>query len=170
MKTLVIRSASLERMDCLMERLDANPDILTHPGAVAGISANYPSCNVIEYPFRSNFNKKDAARLIRGGKIRENYDEVIVLASNLGGGGHHNVLETAFLFGGKVRLFNTNSQFADISLKSVKTEKIKRVVMLPLVIFGTILLTVWGLFVLLKGFVKNRSGIITNNAMSRYGD
>lgn len=159
MNVLIIRSASLERFDCLMDGLKSEAagqsayHVLTHPHAAAGIRTNYPSVKVLEYPFKGDFNRQRARRLVREGKVPANYEKIIVLAGNISGKGHHNVINTAFLFGQNVHLFNVNGEFIQVTKAAFDREKMIRTVLSPVVISFTVLLSIWGVLKLLAGFL-----------------
>lgn len=157
MKSLIIRSASLERLDFFMADSGSTPEklagleLLTHPHAAASIRTNYPEVKLVEYPFSGGFNRKNAQKLLRSGKLSPNYEKIIVLAGNLSGKGYHNVCETAFALGKNVWLFNINGELLQITAASLLREKLMRLLLSPLVISGTLLLSTWGIVRLLTG-------------------
>ncbi len=168
MNVLIIRSASMERFDCLMSSLEsqtaaARYDVLTHPHAAPGISANYPKVNVIKYPFKEDFNLKNARRIASKGK--PDYDQVVVLTSNLSGKGHHNVINTALLFGQNVELFNINNEFIKITKSRFIRERFIRILLSPLVISATLLISTWGTVKLIAGLA-----LMSRKENSGYGE
>ena len=155
MSVLIIKSASMERVDCLMSsqalasvELQTSTagkfDILAHPHAAAGILANYPFVKVIEYPFKGDFNRKNVKRIASEGLLPADYDKVIVLTSNLSGKGHHNVINCALRLGQNVELFNINGEFIRVNQSSFMREKFIRLLLSPLVISATLLVSTWG--------------------------
>ena len=173
MNVLVIRSAAMERFDCLMsspalaspesQTHDVRYDVLTHPHAAPGISANYPKVNVIEYPFKGDFNRKNARRIASKG--RPDYDKIVVLTSNLSGKGHHNVIKMAFLFGRNVELFNMNNEFIKVTKSHFMRERFIRLLLSPLVISATLLLSIWGTVKLIAGLA-----LMSRNKTTGYGE
>ena len=127
----------------------AGLEVLTHPHASASIRTNYPAVKVFDYPFTGGFNPKNAQKLIRSGTISPTYGKIIVLAGNLSGKGYHNVIETAFTLGKNVWLFNINGELSQITAASLLREKVTRILLSPLVISGTILVSTWGIVRLL---------------------
>ncbi|MFQ5431762.1 MAG: hypothetical protein ACE5EN_04555 [Nitrospinota bacterium] len=177
MRVLIIRSASMERLDCLMSSLAlssmesptaadvAQYDVLTHPHAAAGVRTNYPKVNVIEYVFQGDFNRKNAQRIASEGKMAAEYDKIIVLISNLSGKGHHNVISTALFFGKNVELFNINGEFIKFKTVSFIREILIRLLLSPLVISATLLLSIWGIFKLIAGLAP-----ISRKEVEGYGE
>ncbi len=169
MSVLIIRSASMERFDCLMSSMesltaaDTRYDVLTHPHAAPGISANYPKVNVIEYAFKGDFHSKNAQRIASEGKL--DYDKIIVLTSNLSGKGHHNVIKMALLFGQNVELFNINGEFTKVKKVRFIRERFIRILLLPLVISATLLLSTWGTIKLIAGLA-----LMSRNKTTGYGE
>lgn len=168
MNVLIIRSASMERLDCLMSSLEsqthaARYDVLTHPHAAPGISANYPKVNVIEYPFKEDFNRKNAQRIASKG--RPDYNQVVVLTSNLSGKGHHNVIKMALLFGRNVELFNVNGEFIKVTKSHFIRERFIRILLSPLVISATLLISTWGTVKLIAGLA-----LMSRNKTTGYGE
>ena len=155
MKSLIIRSASLERLDFFMAGGGSTPEklagmeVLTHPHAAASIRTNYPEVKLLEYPFTGGFNRKNAQKLIRSGKLSPNYGKIVVLVSNLSGKGYHNVIETAFTLGKNVWLFNINGELLQVTAASLLREKLTRAFLSPVVISGTLLISTWGIVRLL---------------------
>ena len=155
MKSLIIRSASLERLDFFMAGIGSTPEnladleLLTHPHAAASIRTNYPEIKLVEYPFTDGFNRKNAQKLLRSGKLSPNYEKIVVLAGNLSGKGYHNVIETAFTLSKNVWLFNINGELLQITAASLLREKLTRTLLSPVVISGTLLVCTWGIFRLL---------------------
>ena len=114
-KTLIIRSASMERLDACAAALggiDGRIDILTHAHFAQSIRDNYPSATVVAYPFDGNFSPVKMKRLARKGALARRYARVIVLAGNISGAGHLNVLRGAMGFG-PVEIFNVNNEFLE---------------------------------------------------------
>ena len=171
MKVLIIRSASMERFDCLMSSMSLQTDgtvdydVLTHPHAAAGILANYPNVNVIEYRFKGDFNRKNVERTASKGKFSADYDKIVVLVSNLSGKGHHNVINSALLLGEKVELFNINGEFIAVKKSSFIREKFIRLLLSPLVISATLLFSIWGAIKLIAGLSLN-----SRKKAARYGE
>ena len=157
MKSLIIRSASLERLDFFMAGGGSTPEklarmeVLTHPHAAASIRTNYPGVKLLEYPFTGGFNRKNAQKLLRNGNISPNYGKIIVLVGNLSGKGYHNVIETAFTLGKNVWLFNINGELLQITAASLLREKLTRALLSPVVISATLLVSTWGIVRLLAG-------------------
>lgn len=167
MNVLIIKSASMERFDFLMASLAANGagyDVLTHRHAAAGISTNYPNVNVIEYPFDGDFNRKNVKRIASKGKLPGNYKKIIVLTSNLSGKGHHNVINSALLFGQNVELFNINGEFIAVKKLRFMQETVIRTLLSPLVISATLLLSIWGAIKLIAGLA-----LISRKEAAGYG-
>ena len=159
MNTLVFKSASMERLDCLLDTLcgekksDDRIDVLTHAHWGETINANYHFCNVIKYPFPENFSRKSVVTLVSDEALLPEYDRVIILLSNISGKGHHNVLTAAEAFGKKVLSFNINGDFSHISLLRIHLDNIKRATLFPFVISGTLLLGIVGGALLLSPLV-----------------
>lgn len=149
MSRLIIKSSSMERLDALFDLLrngaqksaqnGGRTDILTHKHWLDTIEKTYDRCRPVCYPFDESFNKKDTLTL-KGKDLLSSYDEVIVLTSNLSGSGHHNVLETAFLFGEKVFIFNINGKLEPISGSKLRSDSLKRLALSPVVLSGTLLM------------------------------
>ncbi len=148
----------MERLDSLLQKIEDPPDILTHEKAIPSIKANYPGCRIIEYPFKSSFKKSLTAKMVKKGKVEKNYDEVVVLTSNVEGGGHHNVVDAAFVFGARVKIYNVNGDFLDISPGLANRERLRRILLFPAVISGTIFLSILGGVILFSGFAANFFG------------
>jgi len=161
MKILVIRSASMERFDALAQKLafqsgfDGTMDVLTHPHSIPSLKLNYPSVNPVAYPRDGEFCKSAVARMVKEGKLKKEYDEVIVLVGNLSGGGHFNVLRAATALSGEIRIFNINGELLDIPLKTIARESALRICLFPAVIFGTISILALGVTVLLACMLNN---------------
>ncbi len=150
-KTLIIRSASMERLDACAAALGGiggQTDILTHAHFAQSIRDNYPSAAVVEYPFTGNFSPVKMKRLARKGKLARRYDRVIVLTGNISGAGHLNVLRAAICFG-PVEIFNVNNKFLAKNPVSVAGEFWGRILLSPALFFATILLFAVGGVVLL---------------------
>ena len=145
MNTLIIKSTSIERLDALFDSLrnenknGGRRDVLTHRHWVDTIKESYERCRPICYPYEGSFNKKDASALL-GNELLSEYDRVIVLTSNLSGSGHHNVLETAFLFGKNVYIFNVNGEIEFFPDSRLRRDAIKRTALSPVVLSGTLLM------------------------------
>ncbi|MDH5543673.1 MAG: hypothetical protein OEY64_11995 [Nitrospinota bacterium] len=169
MNTLVFKSASMERLDSLLDKLiaekkdDDRIDVLTHSHWGETIKANYPACNVINYPYSENFSRKSVLTLVSDETLLPEYDQVIVLLSNLTGKGHHNVLMAAEVFGKTVLSFNTNSEFSHISLLRIHTDNIKRATLFPFVISGTLLFWLVGGALLLPPLVLRSMRLALTN-------
>ncbi len=151
MKTLIIRSASMERLDACAAALGgvgSETDILTHAHLIQGITNNYPAAAVVEYPHTGDFSPARMARLARMGKLARRYDKVVVLTGNLSGAGYMNVLRGAFCFG-PVEIYNINGEFRPKSRVAVAGEFWGRIILSPALFFATILAFAIGGVVLL---------------------
>lgn len=151
MKTLIIRSASMERLDACaaaLGGLGSETDILTHAHLIQSIANNYPAAAVVEYPHAGDFSPARMARLARIGKVARRYDKVIVLTGNLSGAGYLNVLRGAFCFG-PVEIYNSNGEFRPKSPVAVAGEFWGRILLSPALFFATILTFAIGGVVLL---------------------
>ena len=166
----------MERFDCLMSLMEPQSgasqsgaavkyDVLTHPHAAAGVLANYPNVNVIEYPYKGDFSRKNVERISSEGKLPADYDKIIVLTSNLSGKGHHNVINSALLLGQKVELFNINGEFVAVNESSFIREKFIRLLLSPLVISATLLVSIWGATKLIAGLA-----LISRKKAAGYGE
>jgi len=161
-KTLIIRSSSMERLDCLLKNIMEKRgnlkglDILTHSHAAPSIRKNYPEVGVIEYPFKGDFKRSFVKTCPETTKFLNGYGEVVVLVSNITGTGHLNVIDTAFAFGKNVRLFNINNQFMNVPTSDVYREKLGRLFLSPLIISATLCIAIWGIFRLTRGLMGPR--------------
>ncbi len=169
MSTLVIKSASLERLDSFMDSAGNNEEvtILTHQTHAGSIKANYQNASVAVYPFDSGFNPKNAkATQQTENRLTESYDKVIVLISNLSGHGHIEAIRAAFAFKGKaIYLYNINGNLIPVPENFIQIEFFKRIALYPAVIFATLL--AWVVTGVILGFaaalrtigaLKNRKG------------
>ncbi len=179
MSVLLIRSASLERFDCFMEKFTAQPeaggviDVLTHIHSAASLRAAYPGerrINVIEYPFRGGFGKRNVLFLVRKKKLKSRYKKVIVLTGNVSGAGHHNVLNAAFTISRDISLFNTESKFVNVAPGKFRREKFWRILLFPVVISATLVLSIWGCLLLLAGFAVKWSFRFCRRKETGYGE
>lgn len=160
MKTLIIRSASMERLDACVAALGGvggDTVILTHAHFVKSIRGNYPAAAVVEYPHTGNFTPAMMMRLARMGKLAMRYDKVIVLAGNISGAGHLNVLRGALCFG-PVEIYNVNNEFRPKSPVSVAGEFWGRILLSPALFFATILAFALGGVILLGCAIRNARG------------
>lgn len=160
MKTLIIRSASMERLDACIAALGGAGDdtaILTHAHFVKSIKDNYPGAAVVEYPHAGNFAPAAMMRLARKGKLSPRYDKVIVLAGNISGAGHLNVLRAAVRFG-PVEIYNVNNEFRPKNPVSVAGEFWGRILLSPAFFFATILTFAIGGVILLGCAIRNAQG------------
>jgi hypothetical protein len=176
MNTLIIKSASIERLDALFDLLrngtqnsaqnGGRTDILTHRHWFDTIQKSYDRCRPVSYPFDESFSKRDTSTLI-GKELHQKYDRVIVLTSNLSGSGHHNVLETAFLFGENVFTFNVNGTLEPFPCSRLKSDALKRVALSPVVLSGTLLM--WALCggLLLALLVRRSLRLLTMSGVKR---
>lgn len=156
MKTLIIRSASMERLDACAAALGGmggDTVILTHAHFVQSIRNNYPASLVVEYPHAGNFSPGKMKRLARKGKLDRRYDRVIVLVMNISGAGHLNVLRGALCFG-PVEIYNVNNEFRPKSPAAVAGEYWGRILLSPALFFATILTLAIGGVVLLGCAVR----------------
>lgn len=150
-KTLVIRSASMERLDACAAALGGfggETDILTHAHFAQSIRHNYPAARVVEYPHAGDFSPAAMARLAWKGTLASRYDRVVVLAGNLSGAGHLNVLRGALRFG-PVGIYNVNNEFRPKNPAAVTGEFAGRILLSPALLFATILALAIGGMVLL---------------------
>ncbi len=157
-KTLIIRSASMERLDACAAALGGiggSTDILTHAHFAQSIRENYPAAAVVAYPYAGNFSPEKMKRLMRMGKLSRRYGRVIVLTGNISGAGHLNVLRGAIGFG-PVEIFNVNNEFAAKNPIYVACEFWGRILLSPALFFATILLLAVGGVVLL-GFAAHNA-------------
>lgn len=157
MKTLIIRSASMERLDACAAALGGfggDTDILTHAHFAQSIRGSYPAAAVVEYPHAGNFSPAAMARLAEEGKLARHYDRVIVLAGNLSGAGHLNVLRGALRFG-PAEIYNVNNEFRPKSPVAAAGEFWGRILLSPALFFATILAFAIGGVVLLGCAVRN---------------
>ncbi len=142
MGIMVVRSASLERLDACAAAMGGFPagatDILTHAHFAPGIAAAHPGARVVAYPDAGNFSASGMGCLAAEGRLAAHYERVIVLAGNISGAGHLNVLSGAVRFG-PVELFNVNNEFRPISPAAVRAERLGRILLSPAIIFATIL-------------------------------
>lgn len=160
MKTLIIRSASMERLDACAAALGGfggDTDVLTHAHFAQSIRGNHPAAVVVEYPHTGNFSSAAMARLAEEGKLAWRYDRVIVLAGNLSGAGHLNVLRGALRFG-PVEIYNVNNEFRPKNPAAVSGEFWGRILLSPALLFATIVAFAGGGLVLLGCAVRNAQG------------
>lgn len=159
-KTLIIRSASMERLDACIAALGGvggDTAILTHPHFARSIRDNYPGAAVVEYPHPGDFSAAIMMRLARKGALAFCYDKVIVLAGNISGAGHLNVLRGAARFG-PVEIYNVNNEFRRKSPVSVAGEFWGRILLSPALFFATILAFAVGGVILMGCAIRNAQG------------
>ncbi|MBI5179269.1 MAG: hypothetical protein HZA04_08455 [Nitrospinae bacterium] len=150
MKTLVIRSASLERFDALAQKLGLNAgytdpvEVLTHPHATEALRANYPTVTVVEYPYTGGFCRHAVKQMVRAGSLAKDHSEIIVLCGNVSGGGHFNAIRAAHEAGSNVFLFNTAGELVPAPPAQVRREATRRLLLFPAAVFGTILVLALG--------------------------
>jgi len=166
MNLLIIRSASLERFDSLMQKIAVDEsvyskvDVLTHQNRVTTITLAYPECSAIAYPIGERFTKEGVALLIKKSNLHSRYDRAIVLASNLSGKGHGDVIKSAFIFSDDVLLFNVNDEFIPIPKNFLKREQIKMITFFPAIFFGTLFIWAFSAVVVAVALLlKNFGGI-----------
>lgn len=144
MKTLVIKSASMEQLASLAAALEIGADpsrdvhILAHRHFAPAIRAAFPAATVVEYPSDADFGSAAVDRMVSAGRLAQRYDRVVALAGNLRGGGLSNVVAVGHRFNDTVEIFNVNGEFIPVSKGAARRQTVFRIVLSPAVFFATI--------------------------------